>query len=196
PKRTSTRTMGPSHHFLRTRRKSQTSRAKDGWVAGLGTRQTLPWAARLSTSAGTYRVRRALCRGHGAVDADRGGDADPAGDPPADAVVTPLIELALKAPTGSNAQSWEFVVVRDRAVKERLGTLNRQAWSLYGGLGRRLYRNDPTMLRIMNAVQWQVDHFGEIPVLVIPGPRGLIPPWPPLAGARPYRPPCPPPPQH
>ena len=75
-------------------------------------------------------------------------------DPVDDAVVLHLIELALKAPTGSNAQSWEFVVVRDRAVKERLGALNRQAWSLYGGIGRRLYQNDPSMLRIMNSVQW------------------------------------------
>lgn len=74
-------------------------------------------------------------------------------DPVDDALVLHLIELALKAPTGSNAQSWEFVVVRDAAVKGRLGSLNRQAWTLYGGLGRRLYRGDPQMLRIMDAVQ-------------------------------------------
>src|SRR5262249_36600771 len=87
-------------------------------------------------------------------------------DPVDDALVLHLIELALKAPTGSNAQSWEFVVVRDRAVKERLGTLNRRAWTLYGGLGRRLYGSDPQMARILDAVQWQADHFAEIPVLV------------------------------
>ena len=93
-------------------------------------------------------------------------------DPVDDALVLHLIELALKAPTGSNAQNWEFVVVRDRAVKARLGALNRRAWSLYGGLGRRLYRNDPQMLRIMNAVQWQADHFAEIPVIVVACLRG------------------------
>src|SRR5262249_59324744 len=54
-------------------------------------------------------------------------------DPVDDALVLHLIELALKAPTGSNAQGWEFVVVRDRAVKERLGALNRRAGGLYGG---------------------------------------------------------------
>src|SRR4029450_216439 len=96
-------------------------------------------------------------------------------DPVDDALVLRLIELALKAPTGGNAQSWEFVVVRDRQVKERLATLNRRAWSLYGGIGRRLYRNDPQMLRIMKAVQWQADHFAEIPVLVVPCLRGIIP---------------------
>jgi nitroreductase len=102
-------------------------------------------------------------------------------DPVDDALVLHLIELALKAPTGSNAQSWEFVVVRDRAVKERLAALNRQAWNLYGGLGRRLYRSDPQMLRIMGAVQWQADHFAEIPVLVVPCLRGIIPPLPRIA---------------
>ena len=57
-------------------------------------------------------------------------------DPVDDALVLRLIELALKAPTGSNAQNWEFIVVSDRAVKAQLARLNRLAWRLYGGLGR------------------------------------------------------------
>jgi nitroreductase len=102
-------------------------------------------------------------------------------DPVDDALVLHLVELALKAPTGSNAQSWEFVVVRDPTVKARLATLNRRAWSLYGGLGRRLYRTDPGMMRIMDAVQWQVDHFTEIPVIVVACLRGIVPPLPRIA---------------
>src|SRR5215467_2098896 len=53
-------------------------------------------------------------------------------DPVEDALVLHLIELALKAPTGSNAQSWEFVVVKDPAVKAKLGNLNRRAFAVYG----------------------------------------------------------------
>jgi nitroreductase len=100
-------------------------------------------------------------------------------DPVDDALVLRLIELAQKAPTGSNAQNWEFVMVKDRAVKERLGVLNKRAWRLYGGLGRRMARNDPAMLRIIQAVQWQADHFADIPVLVVTclrGPRIFFPP--------------------
>jgi nitroreductase len=100
-------------------------------------------------------------------------------DPVDDALVLRLLELALKAPTGSNAQNWEFVVVKDRPVKERLGRLNRQAWRLYGGIQRRVARNDPRMLRLLDAVQWQADHFAEIPVIVVAclrGPRVLFPP--------------------
>jgi nitroreductase len=102
-------------------------------------------------------------------------------DPVDDALVLRLIELALKAPTGSNAQNWEFVVVKDPAVKARLARRNRQAWRLYGGLGRRLVRGDAKMGRILDAVQWQADHFEEIPVLVVACLKGLRPWFPPVA---------------
>jgi len=109
-------------------------------------------------------------------------------DPVDDALVLKLIELALKAPTGSNAQNWEFIVVRDPQVKARLGALNRRAWNLYGGIGRRIARRkgDVGMGKILDAVQWQADHFEEIPVIVIACLRGVIPPWPPMATASSY----------
>ncbi len=88
-------------------------------------------------------------------------------DPVDDALVLRLIELALKAPTGSNAQNWEFIVVKDAEVKAKLARRNRQMWNLYGGLGRRRSRNDPKMQKILDAVQWQADHFEQIPVLVV-----------------------------
>jgi nitroreductase len=100
-------------------------------------------------------------------------------DPVDDALVLRLIELAQKAPTGGNQQNWEFVVVKDRAVKERLGQLNRQSWSVYGRIGRIVTRNDPRMGRILDAVDWQAEHFAEVPVVVVAclrGPRLFFPP--------------------
>ena len=109
-------------------------------------------------------------------------------DPVDDALVLKLIELALKAPTGSNAQNWEFIVIRDRAVKAKLARLNRGAWNLYGGLGRRLAqrRGDVAMGKILDAVQWQADHFEEIPVIVVACLKGVIAPWPPIAAGSAY----------
>jgi nitroreductase len=101
-------------------------------------------------------------------------------DPVDDALVLRLIELSLEAPTGRNAQHWEFVMVKDRAVKVRLARLYRMAWGLYGRLGRRLTTTDAKMQRQLNAVQWQVEHFEEIPVLVVACLCGLRPVWPPL----------------
>lgn len=89
-------------------------------------------------------------------------------DPVDDAIVLKCIELALRAPTGSNGQNWEFVVVKDRHVKEQLAARYRQAWAIYGAIGRRVAAGDEYLLKMLRAVQWQVDHFAEIPVLVVP----------------------------
>jgi nitroreductase len=109
-------------------------------------------------------------------------------DPVDDALVLHLIELALKAPTGSNAQNWEFIVVKDPAVKAKLARLNRRAFSLYSAIGRRLVERsgDERMAKIMRAVQWQADHFEEVPVLVVACLKGVIAPWPPMATASAY----------
>ncbi len=107
-------------------------------------------------------------------------------DPVDDALVLRLIELALKAPSGSNQQNWEFMVVKDRAVKERLGRLNAGMFRFYGGIGRRISRDQPKMLRILDAVQWQADHFSEIPVLVIACLRGFRGAWPPIIASSYY----------
>ncbi|MFT4041995.1 MAG: nitroreductase family protein [Gordonia sp. (in: high G+C Gram-positive bacteria)] len=89
-------------------------------------------------------------------------------DPVDDALILKCIELAEHAPTGNNGQQWEFVVVKDPAIKARLAKRYRQAWNLYTRFAlRHLVRQDDSTARTVKAVQWQVDHFEEIPVLVI-----------------------------
>ena len=102
-------------------------------------------------------------------------------DPVDDALVLRLIELATKAPSGSNQQNWEFVVVRDRAVKERLGRLNRRAFGLYSRIARRMAARDAKMQRMIDAVRWQADHFEDIPVVIVACLRGFRPFFPPIA---------------
>lgn len=89
-----------------------------------------------------------------------------------DAVILKCIELGLRAPTGSNGQNWEFIVVKDRTIKETFGKRYAQAWSLYYPLAKRLIGHDESQMKILRAVQWQVDNFADIPVLVIPCLRG------------------------
>jgi nitroreductase len=89
-------------------------------------------------------------------------------DPVDDAVVLKCIELALRAPTGANGQNWEFIVVKDHRIKEKLAKRYRQAWKLYyGAVVRRVAAQDESMAKTARAVQWQVDHFTEVPVLVV-----------------------------
>jgi len=98
-------------------------------------------------------------------------------DPVDDGLVLRLIDLALRAPTGSNAQNWEFIVVRDPKIKKGLARLNRQAWGLYGRIGRWMTRHNPRRRRILNAVQWQADHFEQAPVIVVACLKGLYVPF-------------------
>jgi len=101
-------------------------------------------------------------------------------DPVDDAIVLRCIELAVKAPTGGNGQNWEFIVVKDRSVKRKLGRQYARAWALYGKAGRRVASRRPGMDKILDAVQWQVDHFEEIPVLVVCCLRGSKVPYVPF----------------
>jgi nitroreductase len=107
-------------------------------------------------------------------------------DPVDDAIVLRCIELALRAPSGSNGQNWEFVVVKDRSVKEALGAQYRRAWGIYGRAAARVARgpdDSESMAKILRAVEWQVDNFAEIPVIVVACLRGRPPlvPLPPVA---------------
>ena len=110
-------------------------------------------------------------------------------DPVDDDVLLRLIELALKAPSGGNRQNLEFVIVRDPGVKAKLGRLNRSAWNTYGRLWRFFAHNDEKTLRAMRAVDWQAEHYEDIPVFVVAclrwttyGPivSGIRPPFPPF----------------
>lgn len=89
-------------------------------------------------------------------------------DPVDDAVVLRCIELAQRAPTGNDGQNWEFIVVKDRRVKAELAKRYRQAWKIQRGVVlRRRLKNDEAIAGIARAMQWQIDHFAEIPVLVV-----------------------------
>src|SRR5260370_18835943 len=76
-------------------------------------------------------------------------------DPVDDDTILRVVELATKAPTGSNLQNWEFVVVRDPDVKHQLARLNRQAWSVYRRLGKRKAPKHPSARKVIEAVHGQ-----------------------------------------
>lgn len=79
-----------------------------------------------------------------------------------------LLELSLKAPTSSNTQDWSYLVITDRAQKERMARLYRPLFRTFDPIVSRQARNDPKELRQMAPGQWQAEHFAELPVFVIP----------------------------
>jgi len=88
-----------------------------------------------------------------------------------DRIVLRCLELALEAPTASNGQNWEFVVVKDPNVKASLAAQYRRIWRLYRAFRPRGAKDGETG-RVLKSVQWQVDHFEDIPVLVVCCLRG------------------------
>src|SRR5260370_8445081 len=111
-------------------------------------------------------------------------------DPLDDAIVLRCIEIALKAPTSSNGQNWEWIIVKDQAVKEKLAAQYRQVWAIYGRAMRRRGRGGDSPARTLDPVDWPVTHLPERPVLGAACPPGGSVPLPPPP---PPRPPPPPP---
>lgn len=107
-------------------------------------------------------------------------------DPVDDEVLLRCLALATRAPTGANRQGVEFVLVRDRGRKAALGRQYRRAWAVYGGLGKLLYGRIEKQRKIIEAVQWQVDHWEELPVLVVVCMRGIPLPAPAVARSSRY----------
>jgi nitroreductase len=52
-------------------------------------------------------------------------------DPVPEEVLLQLVDAALHGPSGSNAQNWRFVIVRERAQKEKIQKIWQKTWGFY-----------------------------------------------------------------
>jgi nitroreductase len=96
------------------------------------------------------------------------------------ALVQECIDIALQAPTGSNAQGWSFVVVTDAAKRKALADLYRQAFQFYveNPDFRATYEatdlRAKQMPRILDSATYLAEHLHEAPVHVIPCIQGRV----------------------
>lgn len=86
-----------------------------------------------------------------------------------------ILDAAIRAPNGGNAQRWHFLAVDDAGVKEQLAEIYRRcraqeyAEFAAGSLGRVLHDPDEhaeTMRKIQKSGAHFTEHFTEIPLLV------------------------------
>jgi nitroreductase len=90
------------------------------------------------------------------------------------------IELAVQAPTSSNAQRWHFVVVTNAEKRRALGEFYRQGWNAaYGSDGARNQRSRPqdpalahTQERVLSSAAYLAEYMHEVPVLIVPCIQG------------------------
>lgn len=97
------------------------------------------------------------------------------------AVVRECLELATQAPTGSNAQSWHFVVVTDEAKRAALGEIYAKAFAIYRTMPTAAGNaeiDDPeraaTQDRVRSSAEYLAEIMGRCPVLLVPCIEGRV----------------------
>jgi nitroreductase len=90
-------------------------------------------------------------------------------------LVRECLDIALQAPSGSNRQSWHWIVVTDSEHRQAIGEFYRRAVADYlagSGFAGRLFADDrtraPVQARVGDSVAYLGEHLGDAPVLVIP----------------------------
>ncbi len=105
-------------------------------------------------------------------------------------VIETCIEIALQAPTGSNRQTWAFVVVTEAEKKRQLAELYRKGAEMYAAMEQpQLPADDPRTgqrPRILESSIHLLMHIEESPVLLIPCIEGRFEELPQFAQASMY----------
>jgi nitroreductase len=101
-------------------------------------------------------------------------------DPIDDSILMQLIEMGTRAPSAMNKQEWEFIVVTDKAVKEKLGKHNRFIWNMAKGALKRREKTHPGFDKVNRATQWGVDNFEQYPAMIVACYRGSRFAYPPV----------------
>ena len=74
-------------------------------------------------------------------------------DPVSEELITKVLDAAVRAPSGGNAQNWIFIVVRDEEQRRRLGAVYRKASDevaeIYAARGRPAHLSDEQYQRLM-----------------------------------------------
>jgi nitroreductase len=100
-------------------------------------------------------------------------------------VILDCIRLSQQAPTGSNAQGWQWLVITDEATRAGLAEIYRDASADYfaspagGGSGT----PDPQSARVRESAMYLRDHLHRVPVHVIPLIKGRADQVPPQFAA-------------
>ena len=90
-------------------------------------------------------------------------------------IIQECLEIAIQAPTGSNAQNWHFLVVTDPAKKDAIAKYYRRAFRMYvtgrnASMPRGIGSKTPLsqVRRVLKSANYLAKVIGRVPVLVIP----------------------------
>lgn len=94
-------------------------------------------------------------------------------------VIEECIDIALQAPTGSNAQGWHWMVVTDDDLKRQIADYYGQNFDPYiSAPGAAYAEGDPRaehQAAVSSSATYLREHFHEVPAMVIPCLWGRVP---------------------
>lgn len=93
-------------------------------------------------------------------------------DPVPDELIRKVLQAGTCAPSGGNTQKWKFLVIKDRAIKEKVTVWYKKAFDEW--IGPRYLSAEPPpgvtkekYLRQYEAVRYLTDHFADAPVWIV-----------------------------
>ena len=92
-------------------------------------------------------------------------------------VITECLQIALQAPTGSNAQGWQWMFVEDAAKKKAIADFYGTNFDAYTLQSRQWPEGDLRATqrdRVRGSAEYLREHFHEVPVLLIPLIEGRL----------------------
>jgi nitroreductase len=93
-------------------------------------------------------------------------------DPVPEALITRVIDAAIRASSGGNTQHWTFVVVRDADKKRQLAALYRKASdyasAIYASRPKPDHLSDEQYRQFLANSGYLWDHLAESPVILVP----------------------------
>jgi nitroreductase len=92
-------------------------------------------------------------------------------------VILDALQIALQAPTGSNAQGWHWLFVEDPETKAALGELYRTNFEAYKQYSRTYPDGDLRAAqrdRVRSSADYLADNWERVPVLLIPLIEGRL----------------------
>jgi nitroreductase len=93
-------------------------------------------------------------------------------DPVPDALIRRVLDAAIRAPTGSNRQSWHFLVIKDGATRKMIQERYKRAFDAYAQMTTatppRPGVSVATMERVRRSAAHLAEHLHEAPVMIMP----------------------------
>lgn len=93
-------------------------------------------------------------------------------------IIEEAIDIAVQAPTGSNAQGWHFIVVTDPEAKKAIAELYRKGADLYRTMPRKEYASDDPrraqLAKMAASGAYLTQHMHEVPAIVFAGIEGRV----------------------